>query len=58
MNKDIKDYIKFCVICQSLHKNKPKKPSIMQIIAKGPWEPYVTDLINVTPDIDDKKKVY
>ena len=30
----------------------------MQIITKGLRERYVTDLINVTPEIDDKKKVY
>ena len=30
----------------------------MQIFSKGPRERYVTDLINVTNDIDDKNHKY
>ena len=30
----------------------------MQIITKGLRELYVKDMINVTPEIDDKKKIY
>ena len=30
----------------------------MQIITKGLRELYFTDLISVTPEIDDKKKIY
>ena len=39
-------------------ENFPKKPSIMQILSNGPRERYVTDLINVTNDIDDKKHTF
>jgi hypothetical protein len=56
--ENIKKYIKRCVIFQTIHKKKPKKPTIIQIFSNGPRERNSTDLINVTTDIDDKNHIY
>ena len=40
------------------HKLKARKPEVKQIISNCPKERYVVDLINITPDINDKEKKY
>ena len=56
--QDVKNYIKNCSICQQVHKLKARKPEVKQIISNCPKERYVVDLINITPDIDNKEKKY
>ena len=41
-----------------LHNAKSKKPQIRQIITSWSKERYVVDLIDVTPDINDKNKKF
>ena len=52
---DIKDYIKSCYICQSIHQTKFRKSDIKQIIMNNPRDGYVMDLADIKPAINDKK---
>ena len=56
--EDVRNYIKNCSVCQSLHTVKHRKPVNLQIISNGPKDRYVMDLVDVSSDIQDNKKYY
>ena len=56
--KDLKFYIKNCIICQQLHKNINKKSPVKQILSNAPKERYVVDLLEIDKNIDDNLQRY